>query len=82
MQFQSPYAKAILGAILAALTALSTALADGHLTAAEVVGVLIAGIVTLGGVYIIPNSKPVGTAKHAVTDIVDTVLPDDPTPAS
>lgn len=80
MQFQSPYAKAIVGAIIAALTALGTAVADGEISAAEVVGVLLAGMVTLAGVYQIPNTPKRG--KHAVSDIVDTVLPPDAGPAS
>jgi hypothetical protein len=57
------YAKAVTGAILAALTALQVALnplADGKttVTASEWVGVGIAAVVVFGGVFAVPNSPP------------------------
>jgi hypothetical protein len=57
------YAKAIVGAIAAALTALQVALnplAEGSstVTANEWVGVAIAAIVTFGAVFAVPNSPP------------------------
>lgn len=53
------YAKALIGALVAGLTALGTALADGELTAAEGVGCIVAALVALGAVYAVPNSGTV-----------------------
>lgn len=50
------YAKAIVGAIVAALTALATGLTDGHLTAVECLAAAIAFFVALGGVWKVPNA--------------------------
>lgn len=52
------YAKAIVGAVLAGLTALGTAVAEGGVTGAEWVGVLVAVVVTFGGVFAKRNKRP------------------------
>lgn len=52
-----PYAKAIVGAAVAGLTALGTALADNEVTGVEWVGVAVATLGALGIVYAVPN-KP------------------------
>ena len=52
-------AKAIVGALTASLTALSAAVAsDQIITSSEWVAALLAGLVSLGAVYQIPNSDP------------------------
>ena len=50
-----PYAKAIVGAAVAGLTALGTALADDRVTSVEWVGVAVATLAALGLVYAVPN---------------------------
>jgi hypothetical protein len=50
-------AKAILGAILAGLTALGTALADGAVTSVEVVGISIAVLATYATVFGVRNTS-------------------------
>lgn len=50
-----PYAKAIIGAAVAGLTALGGALADDRVTSGEWVGVAVATIAGLGLVYAVPN---------------------------
>lgn len=52
------YAKAIVGAVLAGLTALATAMSEGGVTDAEWVAVLIAVVATFGGVYAKRNGLP------------------------
>jgi hypothetical protein len=52
---RSPIAKAIVGALLAGLTALGTALTDDIVTAAEWVGVAVATVGTYAGVWRVPN---------------------------
>lgn len=49
------YAKAIVGAGVAGLTALGTALADGTVTGPEWVGVAIATLGALGLIWAVPN---------------------------
>lgn len=49
------YAKAYIGAAVAALTALGTGLTDGNLTPAEWIAALVAGLVALGAVAGTPN---------------------------
>lgn len=51
------YAKALVGAAIAGLTALRPAL-DGGLTGAEVIEVVVATLVALGAVYAVPNREP------------------------
>jgi drug/metabolite transporter superfamily protein YnfA len=53
----APYYKAIAGAVVAFLTAISTSLDDGTLTAQDWIGAVIALVVGLGVVFVIPN-KP------------------------
>lgn len=55
----SEYAKAIVGALLAGLTALATALADDEGVAdVEWVGIAVAVVATFGGVYRVRNRPP------------------------
>jgi len=50
-------AKAVVGAAVAGLGVLGTALADGKVTAAEWVGAVVAALVALGVIWRVPN-KP------------------------
>lgn len=50
------YAKAIIAALIAALTALGTGLTDGGMSASEWVAVALAFVVSLGAVYSVPNA--------------------------
>jgi hypothetical protein len=50
-----PYMKAIVGALVAGLTALSTALIDNTVTGQEWIAVVIATLTGLGVVYAVPN---------------------------
>ncbi|MGW9196043.1 hypothetical protein [Micromonospora chersina] len=52
-----PYAKAIVGAAVAGLTALGAALTDDQVTTVEWVGVAVATLAALGVVWAVPN-KP------------------------
>lgn len=52
------YAKAITGAVVAALAVLATSLDNGDVTAQEWVYVAIAFFTALGAVYAIPNRDP------------------------
>ena len=58
----APYMKAVVGALVAGLTALLPALADGAINATEAVTAVIAFLVALGAVYAIPNKDP--QAEH------------------
>jgi hypothetical protein len=60
----APYAKAIIGALIAGLTAIATALTDGGVSASEWVTAAIATLVALGGVYAIPNANPAVTTTE------------------
>jgi hypothetical protein len=61
------YTKAIYGGIVAGLTALGTAYADGQITGAEWIGIAIAVVLAGGGVYGFANKvKPV--------EVVDPIL--------
>ena len=57
------YLKAIVGAIIAGLAALATALADNGVTALEWVGVATAVVVAFGGIYFAPNKPAVPTQE-------------------
>lgn len=48
-------AKAVVGGLVAGLTALATALADGQVTQLEWTGVVLAALVAYGAVYRVPN---------------------------
>lgn len=48
--------KAVLGATLAGLTALGTALADGQVSSVEVVGIAVAVLATYGTVFGVSNA--------------------------
>lgn len=52
------YAKAAVGAAIAGLGALGTALTDGHVTGVEWVAVAIATLTALAAVWRIPNHTP------------------------
>lgn len=52
------YAKATTAAILAGLTALGTALADGNVTPVEIVGICVAVVATGGAVFGVTNADP------------------------
>jgi hypothetical protein len=56
----SPYYKALVGAVISGLGALSVAVTDESVTLSEWVGIATATIVALGGVYAIPNRDPQG----------------------
>lgn len=53
-----PYLKSIVGALIAALGALGTALTDDVVTNAEWVAVALAGLVVLAAVFGVPNRDP------------------------
>lgn len=55
-------AKAIVGALIAGVTALATGLTDGRLSTQEIVAAVLAFLIALGGVYATPNkqSRPAG----------------------
>lgn len=62
------YAKAVVALLTAALGALLTALADGHVTATEWVIAALAGLAGLGAVWATPNApaiRPVEGDDHA-----------------
>lgn len=59
----SEYAKAIVGALIAGLTALAAAMADDGVTAQEWLAVLLAVLATGGGVYMKRNA-PTTAARH------------------
>jgi EamA domain-containing membrane protein RarD len=52
----SQYAKAVVGALVAGLTALGTALLDEAVTPAEWVAVAVAALTALGVVWAVPNA--------------------------
>lgn len=54
----TPYMKAIVGGLVAGLTALGTAMTDDKITNAEWVGVAIATLGALGIIYATPNRQP------------------------
>lgn len=56
----SQYMKAIVGGILAGLTALGTALTDGALDPVEIVGIVIAVVGTFGAVFGVQNAPAEG----------------------
>jgi len=86
MNSVAPYAKAITGAIIAALSALSVALipdsaagATSNVTSSEWVTIAIAFLVALSAVWAIPNTDP--EAEHqeeSVQPPTPEVLPSDP----
>ena len=51
----NPYAKAIVGGIVAGLTATATALSDGVVTPVEGIAIALAFIAGTGFVYAVPN---------------------------
>lgn len=61
------YLKAVVGAAVAGLGTLLTALADDRVTMSEWVGVAIATLVALGAVWAVPNRAAAPSlARHAV----------------
>lgn len=55
MRSIKPYMKAVVGGLVAGLTALGTAITDDKITTAEWVGVAVATLGALGIVYATPN---------------------------
>jgi len=60
----SMYAKAIVGALVAAGSAAVPALADDRLNAGETVTIVVAGLVALAAIWAVPN-KPQESALRA-----------------
>lgn len=56
----APYAKAVVGALVAGLSAIATSLDDNGLSAQEIVTAVIAFLVGLGVVYGVPNKPATG----------------------
>ena len=54
----APYAKAVIAAVVAGLTAIATGLVADGLSWSEVVAALIAFFVALGAVFSVPNRPP------------------------
>lgn len=63
----APYAKALVAALVAGLTALGTALADGNVEPVEWTGVIVAFLVALGAVFAVPNKDPEGEHQDEST---------------
>lgn len=55
VQRANPYAKAIIGALIAGLTTLGAVLADGTVHPAEWTAVAVSALTTLVGVHQVPN---------------------------
>lgn len=53
----APYAKAIIGALVAGLAALASALEDGSINSQEYVTIAAAFLVALGAIFAIPNAS-------------------------
>lgn len=72
------YAKAIVGAIMAILTGLGAALADGHITSGELVAMAIVGLGALGVVWGVPNAPATsapGPALRPASDAPTATMP-------
>ena len=54
----APIAKALIASVVAFLTAISTALGDGSISAQEWITALIALIIGFGAVFSVPNKPP------------------------
>lgn len=52
----APYAKAVIGALVAGLGALGVALEDGAINSQEYVTIAAAFLVALGAIFAVPNS--------------------------
>lgn len=52
------YAKAIVGALVAGLTALATGYDDNHLAANEIIMAAVAALTALTVIWAVPNSPP------------------------
>lgn len=63
----APYRKAIVAFVVPGLVALGAALADGRVTAVEVVGVLVAALGSSGAVYAVPNTAPPSSSSTGST---------------
>lgn len=55
MNIIAPYAKAVIAALIAGLTAIATGLVGGGLSWSEIITALIAFLVALGAVFSVPN---------------------------
>jgi len=60
----APYAKAVIAALIAGLTAISTGLVDGGLTWSEGITAVIAFFVALGAVFTVPNRPAEGDSEN------------------
>ena len=58
------YAKAIVGAVVAGLTALAAAMDSSGVSAAEWVGVAVTTLATFGTVFATPNADPLGEPRR------------------
>jgi hypothetical protein len=56
----SAYAKSIVGALLAFLTGIAASLDDNNVSAQEWVTAVVAALVTLAGVFAVPNTRAPG----------------------
>lgn len=54
----APYAKAIIAALIAGLSALAAGLEDNSLTSQEWITIALAFVVALGAVFAVPNRPP------------------------
>lgn len=54
----APYAKALIGAVVAGLGALSVALEDGSISSQEWISIVAAFLVALGAIFAVPNAQP------------------------
>ena len=62
------YMKAVVGALIAGLGTLATALSDGGIQTIEWVWVAIAFLTALGGVWAVPNATPQQQAEHRLAE--------------
>lgn len=58
------YAKAIVGAAVAGLTSLATAMDSTGITGAEWVGIVVVTLSTFGTVFATPNADPLGERRN------------------
>ena len=61
----APYAKALIGAVVAGLASAQQALDDGVISSAEGVGIAIATLTALALVWAIPNAEQTGGEHRA-----------------
>lgn len=69
MKTIAQYYKAVVGALIAGLTALGTAAADGHVTKEEWIGVALAALATSTGVGIVTNAPSTKTTNSVASRV-------------